>query len=337
MHFHDQPLPNVLADFARQAGADMGISHLAMPDAMKSRKVSIDLDRADFWKALSAVESATGLHRRPDNDGRMILDLRGGFPIAQDNGFTCGPCYVVPQALTWSLFYANMRNNRVESNMNLSLLVMVEPKLRLAGSFNGNWLRECVDELGHSLMPTNFMPNFPFNMAQPWIPLSTNLRVVPGMGKRIARLKGDLTFDVQSQSIVENIDDLNSMHNLTRTVGPEQITFEQFTRENGQYQLRLSISGVTGPAWNQMQNMASGIKVLDEKDQVLMQNGSNSRMMPGSGQRMTLELTVGFVPMGPVGPPKKLRWEITTQTRQITLPFEVDNLELLHAPDAANN
>jgi hypothetical protein len=82
--------------------------------------------------------------------------------------------------------------------------------------------------------------------------------------------------------------------------------------------------------WDIAQNLIASLQILDEKDQPLQLTNTSSANSPDGKMTMTL----GYVANAPaVGPPKKLRWEITTETRPITIPFELDNIDLPHAPD----
>src|SRR5208282_2497384 len=110
------------------------------------------------------------------------------------------------------------------------------------------------------------------------------------------------------------------------SAGGNTITISQFTSENGQYQLHLLSSGApTAQPWAMFQGPASSLQILDDKDQPLQQI---------SFTQNNNEFVLIYVANGPaIGPPKKLRWDVTTQTRQISVPFEIDDLEIPHSPD----
>jgi len=343
IHCTDAPLAGVLEDFARQASAEMGVHRPEILQYLQPRKITLNLERADFWTALQAVEDASGLHLRPDSDGQMILDPMMGFWMGQMGDRTrariAGPCLVAPLAIQWSMQYANNM-----SNLNLQLMATIEPKLRVVGGFQSNWLRECVDDKGHSLISPNPQMGGIFSSGpQQWMrSLNANLRVVPGMGTKIARLKGELDFQVQTKSEIIIVDNILSAHNVSRKVAGSVITIQQLQTQGAQYQLHVSISGPLGVPNSQFfQNaMNSEFQILDDNNQQYQQMGGGQNI-DGNGQ---VGLVLYYMANGgwrppnspPMGPPRKLRCEVTTETRPMTERFELDDLPLLQAPDGGN-
>jgi hypothetical protein len=131
LHYTDAPLAEVLQDFAGQADADLGVNRTEIRAYVQSRKATVNLDHADFWTALSAVELASGLHTRPGDNGQLILDNTNPMWMGQfgDRSLArvSGPCIVAPQSI--SMFMQYGRGNTAP--MTLQLVAMVEPKLRV--------------------------------------------------------------------------------------------------------------------------------------------------------------------------------------------------------------
>jgi hypothetical protein len=334
IHCHDAPLAGVLQDFASQAGADLGVDRPEIRPYVSSRRISLNLDHADFWTALRAVEDGSGLHARPDvGVAQMILDNSPGwFQPWSDRARVFGPCLIIPQSVSWTLQFGAGVNT--SSILNINLAAKVEPKLRVVGEFSPNWLRECVDERGNDLRQPG--PSFFYGgnvqQWQWWIPLSASLRAVPGMGKKIARLRGEFDFTVQTKSQSIILDDLPAAHNVTCVAGDSTITIQKFALTNGQYQLQLTFAGPNAASgnWNIAQELISTLQILDQQNRPL-QLISTSSSSSSTGQ---MAMTLGYSANGsPAGPPKKLRWEITTETRPMKIPFELDNIDLPHAED----
>lgn len=336
IHCTDAPLEGVMEDFAHQAGADLGVHRAEIRGYLQSHKITLNLDHADFWTALQAVEDASGLHRRPDTDGELILDNNPGFWGGQmgDLSFAkiVGPCLIVPMNVSSNMQY----NANYTYNLSLQLSVMVEPKLHIVGSFQPNWLRECVDEKGQSLVRPEPNQGFFYNNGpQQWIKtINANLTPAADMGMKIARLKGELDFEVQTKSEVIIIDNIQSAHNVSRHVAGNTFTVQQFHSEGTQYVLDLQVAGPLAlPNSQFMQYSMNGLfRLLDDNDQSLQQMGG-SQNMDGRGE-ITLNLrymaNVGWRPPNapPVGTPRKLEFEITTETRPMSEPFEFDDLPL---------
>ena len=66
MHYTNAPLMKVLADFAQQAGGNLGIGAPSVARFAEGRSATINLDHADFWTALCASRTPAGF--RPGLD-----------------------------------------------------------------------------------------------------------------------------------------------------------------------------------------------------------------------------------------------------------------------------
>jgi hypothetical protein len=326
IHCHDAPLENVLRDFAQQAGgADLGLDRPQIQDYLKSHKISLDLDHVDFWTALQAIEDGSGLHIRQDTNGQMILDNIGfWFGQMGDRAHSCiaGPCMICPQSIDW---HTQFTSRGVTSFLNVQLMAMVEPKIRLSGGQQGEWIKQCVDENGHSLVAegvSGFMGG-----RQWWVPLSVNLRVFPGMGTKIARMTGELTFNVQMKSERIEVDNLLAAHNETRAAGGGTLIVQDCKNVNGQYQLRLEVTGPPDSSFGELARnyMGSSMQVQDVLGQPL-QLISGGRTNDVNGM---WSIFLGYPANPPAHPPQRLVWDITTQSRRITVPFELKDLNLL--------
>jgi len=328
IHCKDAPLQGVLEDFVHQAGdLDMGVDRPEIRQYLQTHKITLNLDHANFWSALMAIQDASGLHARPDNNGGLIFDNMMGFSFEQLGDFSkakeAGPCVVMPQQTGWVLTYRAGGN---VNSLNLQLMAMVEPKLFIVGGYQSNWVREVTDDKGHSLLvPSANSQSFFAGPRQLWMYLPVNLHVVPGMGNKISRLKGELSFTIRVKHETIEIDNILSAKNVTRSAGGSTITIRDLTNANGQYQLHLLASGAPGtPPWAIFQNAGSSLTIVDDKDRAFQQISMSQN---------NNEYTLAYIANAPdMGPPKKLRWDVTTETRQMTVPFELDDIELPHAP-----
>jgi hypothetical protein len=328
IHCQDAPLEGVLEDFAHQAGdLDMGVDRPEIRQYLQTHKITLNLDHANFWSALLAIQDACGLHAHPDNNGRLIFDNMPGFSFEQLGDLSkakeAGPCVVMPERTVWSVDYRSGGNI---NSFNLQLVAMIEPKLFIVGGYQSNWVREVTDDKGHSLLlPAANSQGFFAGPRQLWMILPVNLHVVPGMGNKIARLKGELSFTIRVKHETIEVDNILSAKNVTRSAGGSTVTIRDVTNANGQYQLHLLASGAPGtPPWAIFQNPGSSLNLVDEKGQPFQQISMSQN---------NNEYTMTFIANAPdMGPPTKLRWDVTTETRQMTVPFELNDIELPHAP-----
>lgn len=346
LHYHDAPLEDILADFSAQAGAELGISRTRIAEYAKSRRASVDLDHASFLAALQEVSEAGAL--RPGLSGSNSLVLMPGrsnanlppFNIFNSRAQTVGAFTVFAQSCQQNRSIQYGRGALAQSGLTLQLTAMAEPKLHVIGPTNQDWLKQCVDEKGQSLIPDARQTYISESDGRQWFwQLQTGLRDVAGMGRRIARLRGELKFAVQTKSEQIQIADLSRLDNLTRTIAASSITLKRFANERGQYQLRVLVSGPLTSDMEQIQTVLSTIQILDAQDEAL-QPGPMDTQIDSVG---TLEITLNYlanhvnrVPgraaVTSTLVPRKLRWELTTETKVVTVPFELDNLELPHGP-----
>jgi hypothetical protein len=61
LHATDMPLADAIKSFAAQAGAPMGADDPAFLAAIADRRVTLDLDHADFWEAARQLADAGGI------------------------------------------------------------------------------------------------------------------------------------------------------------------------------------------------------------------------------------------------------------------------------------
>jgi len=349
LHYQDAPLQQVLDDFSQQVGADLGVSGRQVMQYAKSRRATIDLDHADFLTAMQVLSQATGLRPTIGSASSMVLmPARNNannmaFNIFNPHRRTVGAftVYAISCMLNRNLVYG--RGAADQNSMILQLMAFAEPKLHVIGPASQDWLKECIDEKGQSLIPDVHQGFVSIEEGRQWFwRLQTNLLDIHGIGKKIARLRGELKFTVQTKSEQIQVADLNHLDNLTRAVAGNSITLKQFTNDGGQYQLHVMVSGPMINDMEQVQSLLSTIQILDDQDEAL-QPGPMSAQTENVG---TLDMTLNYQPNRIVRPgggagrivvnsalvPRKLRWNLTTETRAMNVPFELDNLELPHGP-----
>jgi hypothetical protein len=323
----------VLEDFARQAGADLGIQRRQIVNYAKTRRISIDLDQVNFWTALRVLSDRTGLRPQPyASDPQMVLQLNanamfGGFDMFSDAAKVSGGFLIIP----WMC----RLNRSVDYERD------TEPRLHVIGPSNQEWLQQCLDDQGNSLMGARRPSHFFNNGRGWWWTMQANLKEVPHMGQHIASLRGELKFNLQSKSELIEIADPQNIKDLVKTAGKHTITFKQFANENGQWKLTLSVTNMparSGP--RPAQNFFSMLQVLDAQNQPYsradmsitgpaQQSEITMRFMAVSNAPM---MRMGGGEMEGLGLPKMLRWEVPTETRLVSAPFELTDLALPVVP-----
>ena len=328
MHYKDAPLTTVLNDFSTQAGADLGVRRPEVLSFISNRRATVDLDHVNFWTALDTITQVSNLHPQMyGGDTRMRLGMNGWTDMSSDQAVVSGAFIVAPQGSNRGVTY---RRGGPSKTLSLSMYVMAEPKLHIVGNLNQDWLKECMDDKGHSLILGGQQPMY-FNQSHWWWQLNANLAQPAGIGDEIAKLKGELRFAIQTRSEVFVLNNLPQAQNVAKTIGNTTLTIEQCVMNGSQCTLHLAVAdpGVNrNNPWQAMQDTLSNVELLDANDIPLRQNGS-SYNMPAPTK---FEAQVEYMPTGndgrPTGPPAKLRWEAPTETENRTVTFELDNLDL---------
>jgi len=210
------------------------------------------------------------------------------------------------------------------SQFSLNMICLCEPKLRIVGGINNDWLKEISDDKGHDLLGNN-RGNMFYNMGQSWSwQMPAQLHEVPDMGKKIAMLKGVIKANVRTKSTDFVVEDVFKSGPVTKKIGDLTITFNGATMQANQAMLNFSITAQGGDpsAYNQIQMLIGEMQVTD--------GGGNAvqvglRSSSSNGTRMDLQVG-SFAPDGQK--PKKLVWEIPSDTRQVAVPFEIHDLPL---------
>ncbi len=162
LHYKNAPVSQVVEDFANQAGSRMGIDDPMVVKFMSKGTTSIDIDNADFWKALRQVCRMTHLGAAVGASGVELTAFgRGGMQINIFNRHTVdtGGLLIVPEGVqeVRRIDYTSDKSFRM---MTLAMMVFAEPKMHVIGTVDQNWMKECVDDKGNSLMTTEAQRRF---------------------------------------------------------------------------------------------------------------------------------------------------------------------------------
>jgi hypothetical protein len=340
LHDANAPVSKILSDFAQQAGGDLGLADPSIATFASGRVGSVDLQNAGFWQALHAVCDASGLSPSIGQTGltllpgpgRAIMQIDFDSPYAQ---ITDG-LFIVPQSAQ-EVRMIRYQGDARQGFITLVINVVPEPKLHVLGSVPFDWVRECVDENGSNLVQPN--PNARFmrrglmmvnqGPRQPFWTLSANLRQFPGMGTKIARLRGELQLNVQLRAQTFQFDDITRAAGHTVDDGQVTVTVRSCSRMGQSYRVDLSFTGVGinmgDPSIQELQNSA---QLVDDQGQIAERQSVmvQPRMNPGPGTPAIQELTIIFQPTP--NTPSKLRWTRTLDQKRLIVPFEMDNLPL---------
>jgi hypothetical protein len=160
-------------------------------------------------------------------------------------------------------------------------------------------------------------------------PLYANLRDIPGMGTKIARLRGELTVVVRTRSQVFEIDDITHARGVVKSDGEMDVTVAGCSKMNLNYRIDLSCSGIgINPGDSSVQDLISSIRLMDDQGKIIPSQSVNFQpsINNGVGRPQTVNLMVIFQPSQ--NTPARLQWEKTLEQKKLSVPFELHDLPL---------
>lgn len=336
MHYADSPVKKILDDFASQSGGDMGTDDPSVVSFTEGRTASVNLDNAGFWEAMTAVSDASGLRPTIGQSGITLApDLgRAMMQIDLDSPYAkiSGGLLIVPRFANEQHMINYHGTTRTGSTI-LVVDVFPEPKLHVLSALTMDWVRECVDEKGNSLLAPN--PNRRFigrpmmtvRGPQQWMfPLTVNLQEIPGTQTKIARLNGELDFTVQTRSQIYDIDDITRARGVSKSDDQMTVTVTSCSRMNMNYRVDLDCTGAA--VFGSIQDFMNSVVLIDDQGQVIQRQSVPQQGFPvrGNGEPPRVRLTVIFQPTQRT--PVKLQWEKTIDQKKLSVPFELNDIPL---------
>jgi len=258
-----------------------------------------------------------------------------------------GPFMIVANQITRTqviqLGLAGQRRVGGDDNFGVQFSAFAELTIRVVRSAGGVKLEEVIDDKGNSLVPPNANLNdhgYYGGGEGVWtIYARLHFPDPKKAGRRITKLRGSTTFTVQTRSQRIELGDLSNLKDHAQVVGNTRVVFKDFKKQGegaGLWHLRLTIGrGNTGAPGDVSETLQSTVyqrlKVLDAKGQPLDHRGYSS-----TGRNEETEMTLHFGAghrfadgrAQPTGEPVKLLWEVPTETRDVTVPFEFTDLPL---------
>lgn len=319
---HSSPR-QVFDEIARQCGAAIHTNPQRLWDEAGWPALTLDIDRQPFWEVMRDLGERLDVHCLPD-DSHGVRLMRGAWT---PDGITASGPFLVA---------ADVINTRRRLMVGVSLYG--EPKITIVRierlRFDG-----AIDNNGNRLMPLTPRPmNFGL---RPWggIGSTTGWRVYAtlqhpaGEGDKIASFKGSVTVAVQTRSENWEVPDPVGMPAVTRLVDGIPVTLASFgpksASEEYQLQVRIPDGWANRMTMGQiMESLRTRLQVVDDRGGPLMLRDLSEHGL-GSGINFELDFVADAGPDGtPPGKPARVVWEVPTETRQLTIPFEFRNLPI---------
>ena len=342
------PAEVVARDIARQARVEINAFDLDL--FRGARRVTLDVDKQPFWLVLRQFCEQAGLQPEHMGDGRAIMLAQGKEwvrrPYSTHEGF-----YVQAQRVDRAHGLDFGDPKEVDNQFTMQFTVYSDPRFRILRASHQLKLKEVRDENGKSLLPARGLMGLLNRAAEgevedfsgaaygePWMwSLTTDLHWSPGMGRKIATLRGSARFviEVKSQEWVVS-EPLKLKEPAAKQVGNVKYTIRSVKPtgdENMEVQVTVEhaagadLAAAHAADPNTFQR---NIRLTDDAGRAWEPAGS-SGSWGGPKRDLTLTFwknTGGFGNPGPAGAPVKLTWHIPIETREINLPVEFKDLPL---------
>jgi len=237
----------------------------------------------------------------------------------------------------------------------LTLSVFVDPKLRAVPQTDRIKLDEVVDEKGNSLLRPDAQEMELNGSAPAGMTVALDLNRTPSIGYRIARLRGTLRLMAVVGREVFTVPDVMNAKDTGKSIATvesdRRYVVHEVKKVGDRYQVRLSLARTDlisedslSPEMRQSAAFLTteafrSVRLLDDKgrDLSLQDVSGGGKVFNVFFKRDGTATAAGAPTAGgtataasatAVGEPVTLRWEIPTETRDITVPFEFTNLPL---------
>jgi hypothetical protein len=359
----DVPAPQAFAQLARHARASLPAEPPALWLDKSLPRVSLDVDHAPFWQAMQALCEKTGLEPTPITRHNRELGLgvtRGDADWMDKPIALAGPLLIRADRLTRTSTLQLRPAGDVAREFNISLTVFAEPKLRVLDYSGTLTLLEALDELGNSLVPppddnggpgaanVEVFGNQRDGNTSRW-EVGATLHYPKAAGKRITRLRATTALQVQTRSASLDVP-IAGAKNLTRTLdGGLRVTVKSL--DASRCELAVHRDGRSDAQWYAVRTQlyAGQAQLLDDKGQIVARNqNSLDTDESNDGQRMDLKIRFAREPNTPAAGAEdnnnkdtprdakkrnpteatRLVWEFPTEIRQLTIPFELHDLDI---------
>lgn len=316
---------DVFQQLSRQCHAELRPFPENLFDQGKWSPITLQIEHQPFWDALRQISEATGVDMQPVGDGPRIA--RGtGFRL-HGPSIVRGAFLIVATQISRSQTIALAQPRAAQSDFSLQMMVYAEPKIRVLGHSATVRLDEAVDDKGHSLLPDAIAPGGFYGGGNGMWNLYAPLKYpTDHAGTRIAIVRGNSDFVVQTHSDRLDVENPLTVHDLSRNVGGLTVNLYEMKKNGSNYEVRVSITRDPADSrWGYIQqNINQRLKVYDHAGELMEYRGMSSR---AHNSMMEFTLTLATSPRGG-GEPARLVWEIPTASKHLSVPFEFKDLPM---------
>jgi hypothetical protein len=325
-----------LAKIADQTGAILVTdSGTLFNDGQSPAAMLVDVRRQPFWIAMDQVCRAAhvGVRGLGSGDEQIaIFQSNENKPLWGDRpSYSCGPALFIPEAVTRTDHRDFFRTKSAEPVANVSVDVWTDPRLKAMSIAGPVRLREAVDEHGHALPrdPTDVEQAGGANGAQWSYRMNVRLLLPPNVGKRIARLRGEVTFVTITKRDTFEVKAADAKGKTQQVlVFPVEIKDLTIGAGGGSVRVGTIRGNADAAEWGaflpRFGDIVQQVQLLDEDGMPMRTNGWGST----SSDRFVERSITYVADNNDKAKPTKLVWVVPTETRDVTVPLELKDLIL---------
>jgi RNA polymerase sigma factor (sigma-70 family) len=337
MHFRNTDARDAIRQLAAQANVSMNVwpdYYLSGQYNSSPVQLTMDLNAVPFWYAVDQICGATHSQVQKIGGNATISVLQGSPGMS-------GLCGILYQSGPITFVATSVEHNRgfrlsdktTQRNDSVQLEMLVDPAVLLLNYDNVAVLSRAVDDKGTSMVvasePQQAQPNMRNAFGDWRIPILVPILYPPSPGTEITDLAGSIRVSLASHFSPMAIEDATHSIGKSKSAGAYSMRLDSFTLNNAG---NLYVGSIRVSLHRSAD--APG------RDIALSEQSINSvTLIDAVGERMTISVQ----PNGPDGDsataegsfgssmgalPVKLQWNVPTQTKVETLPFEFKHLPL---------
>jgi hypothetical protein len=341
MHYTKVPPQKVFDDLCKQAHTGFLVSPANLFD--QAAGVTINVDRQPFWNVMFNLCNQAGVSPQQMNQDATVTLVRGGMgipgmPVPQigARGVVCGPLFLNASHIMLNSSIDLADPKKVQNSFTMNLLAYVEPKIRIFQNASNFKLESAVDDRGNNLIGGEENQRM-WGGGSGWVwNFSCMLRYPDHPGSKIASMKGSLTVLAQTHFESVAFADIQNAKGASKSARGRKVILNSFSRvDNDQFTVSASLlkDGYNNADWERLVQQAdSGVRLLDADGR------SFARLNSGGGSatadRVTYTWTFrrlnfrGLQNDLTPGEPTRFVWDIPTDLKEITLPFELKDVPM---------
>jgi hypothetical protein len=329
LHVKDAPAADVYSEIARQAKLQIAAATGKWPQLPS---VSMDVDQQPFWKVIHQLAGQTGMAPSSMSLGQREVRLIYNPNWDKAPSSYDGCALFVANSISFNQNVSYIVQGQTRSSLSLDINTYIDPSIDVLQVI-GLRLDEALDENGASLRNNQQSIQSAPGGIIGQRSVRAQLAYSPTIGKRIVRLKGSVQIAQCTKRETWEMGDIQNAKDVARKLPQGTYTvmgLGSHEADSASYYIKVQIEPAANLKYTDPRirfNTLHDIRLLDASGQAYLTGGGG-----GGGAGGPLEYTINFRNQGQdgqvLGPPSKFIWEIPVETKELVVPFELDDISL---------